>query len=102
MHNEIQLARLVPMKVHIWAFSRLQQGSRDDSSVSLKSRIREAQREAAKRVKSDPRRHAGDKDASAMISPKNVIEDEVKEAVPTVEEIRTALLRKSANGRKTQ
>lgn len=70
--------------------------------MSLKSRIREAQREAAKRMKPDRRRHASDKDASAMISSRNIVEDDVKVAMPTVEEIRTALLRKSANGKKTQ
>ena len=70
--------------------------------MSLRSRIREAQREAAKHVKLDPRRHASDKDASAMIGSKNVAEDEMSEAMPTVEEIRIALLRKSAAGTETQ
>jgi len=49
------------------------------SSVSLKSRIREAQRAAAKRMKPGPPRQ-----------------------MPTVDEIRAALLRKSANGKKPQ
>jgi len=47
--------------------------------VSLKSRIREAQRAAAKRMKPGPPRQ-----------------------MPTVDEIRAALLRKSANGKKPQ
>ncbi|HVB79245.1 MAG TPA: hypothetical protein VNE82_04755 [Candidatus Binataceae bacterium] len=69
--------------------------------MSLRSRIREAQREANKRAKPDPRHHFGDKGASAMISSKKDAEDEIKEAIPTVEEIRTALLRKSENGKRT-
>jgi hypothetical protein len=76
--------------------------NQDDSSVSLRSRIREAQREAARRVKLDSRRKAGDKDVPAKISSQDATEDEMKEATPTVDEIRTALLRKSANGRKAQ
>jgi len=36
-----------------------------------------------------------------MISSKKDAEDEIKEAIPTVEEIRTALLRKSENGKRT-
>ncbi len=70
--------------------------------MSLRSRIREAQREAAKQVKPDPRRHGSNKDAFAKISPKDVAEDEMSAAMPTVEEIRTALLRKSANGKGTR
>jgi len=69
--------------------------------VSLKSRIREAQRAAAKRLKPDPRRDAGGKDAAAMMGSKDGAEDEMKEAAPTVEEIRIALLRKSTNGKST-
>jgi hypothetical protein len=69
--------------------------------VSLRSRIREAQREATRRVKPEARRHASDKDASAVIGSKEIVEDEREEAMPTVEEIRTALLRKSENGKGT-
>jgi hypothetical protein len=70
--------------------------------VSLKSRIRAAQRETARRVKAALHRNARDKDVSAKISSKYATEDEIKETVPTVDEIRTALLRKSTNGRKAQ
>jgi hypothetical protein len=91
----------MPSKEHIRPFS-IRRRTKDDSNVSLKSRIREAQREAARRVKPAPRRHAGDKDAPAKISSQDATENETKEATPTVDEIRTALLRKSANGRKAQ
>ncbi len=37
-----------------------------------------------------------------MISSQDPVEDEMKRATPTVDEIRTALLRKSANGKKTR
>jgi len=70
--------------------------------VSLKSRIREAQREAAKRMKRDTRRNAGDKDGAPIFGSKDGVEDEMREAMPTVEEIRIALLRKSTNGKNTQ
>ena len=66
--------------------------------MSLKSRIREAQQEAARNLKHDPRLKA-DKDVAARISPQDATEDEIKAATPTVDEIRTALLSKSANGR---
>lgn len=56
--------------------------------MSLKDRIREAQIEAAKRLKVDSRRNGG----------RGTDGDESEEA-PTVEEIRLALLRKSANGK---
>jgi hypothetical protein len=65
--------------------------------VSLKSRIREAQQEAARHLKHDPRLKAG-KGVAAKISPQDATEDEIKAATPTVDELRTALLRKSANG----
>jgi len=67
--------------------------------VSLKSRIRDAQREAARRGKSGPRRHAGGKGASAIFDSKDGIDDESEETTPSVEEIRLVLLRKSANGK---
>jgi hypothetical protein len=59
--------------------------------VSLKDRIREAQIEAAKRRRPDPRRNGSGKDAAAA--------DGDPPQAPTVEEIRLALLRKSANGK---
>jgi hypothetical protein len=80
---------------HPWA-------GKDDSSVSLKSRIREAQGEATTGAKPDTRNHAGDKGVFAIISSKKNVEDENQEAVPTVEEIRTTLLRKSTNGKNSQ
>lgn len=67
--------------------------------MSLKSRIREAQREAAKRGKSDPQRHVGSKAASAVFGSKDVIDDESEDMTPSVEEIRSVLLRKLANGK---
>ena len=70
--------------------------------MSLKSRIREAQREAARRFKPNRGHNAGDEDAPAKLSSQDATEDEMKQAMPTVDEIRTALLRKSANGRKPQ
>lgn len=69
--------------------------------MSLKSRIREAQREAANRIKPDPRRKTGGKDAAAMNGSDDAADDETREATPTVEEIRVALLRKSTNGKHT-
>jgi hypothetical protein len=70
--------------------------------VSLKNRIREAQREAAKRVKRDERRIASDKNGAAMSGSNDGFDDEMKEAMPTVEEIRVALLRKATNGKNIQ
>jgi hypothetical protein len=70
--------------------------------VSLKSRIREAQREAAKRMKRDTRRNASDQDGTRIFGSKDGIDDEMNDAMPTVEEIRIALLRKSTNGKNTQ
>jgi hypothetical protein len=67
--------------------------------VSLKSRIRNAQREAARRGKSDRRRHVGGKGAWAIFGSKDGIDDESEQTTPSVEEIRSALLRKSANGK---
>ena len=67
--------------------------------MSLKSRIRDAQREAARRGKSDPRRHLAGKVASAIFDSKDGIDDESEETTPSVEEIRLALLPKSANGK---
>ena len=67
--------------------------------MSLKSRIRDAQREAAKRGKSDPRRQVGGKGPSAIFGSKDGIDDEPEETTPSVEEIRLALLPKSANGK---
>lgn len=82
---------------------RPREGSRDGSSVSLKSRIREAQREAAKRMKRDTRRNARDQDGGTPIfGSKDGVDDEMNDAMPTVEEIRVALLRKSTNGKNTQ
>ena len=91
----------MPTKEAIRAFS-VSQRTRDDSNMSLKSRIRDAQREAARRIKPASPRNAGDKDFPAKLSSEDATEDEMKEAMPTVDEIRTALLRKSANGRKPQ
>jgi hypothetical protein len=70
--------------------------------VSLRSRIREAQREVVKRRSLGTRRQASDLDAPVTTSPKSAVEDETYEAMPTVEEIRTALLRKSTNGKRTR
>jgi hypothetical protein len=70
--------------------------------VSLKSRIQEAQREAAKRMKRGARRNARYNGADAMSDPKEGVENEMKIATPTVEEIRVALLRKSTNGKNIQ
>jgi hypothetical protein len=70
--------------------------------VSLKSRIREAQREAAKRVKRDTRRNASEQDGIPIFSSNDGVDDEMNDAMPTVEEIRIALLRKSTNGKNTQ
>lgn len=81
---------------------RPREGSRDGSSVSLKSRIREAQREAAKRMKRDTRRNASDQDGIPIFGSKDGLDDEMNDAMPTVEEIRIALLRKSTNGKNTQ
>ena len=81
---------------------RFQQESKDDSSVSLRSRIREAQREVVKRLSLGTQRPASDQDAPVTTSPKSAVEDETYEAMPTVEEIRTALLRKSTNGKRTR
>ena len=67
--------------------------------MSLKSRIRDAQREAARRGKSDPRRHLAGKGASAIFDSKDGIDDESEQTTPSVEEIRLVLLRKSANGK---
>jgi len=66
--------------------------------VSLKSRIREAQREAPGRIKRESHRDAGDKDVPARTRP-DAIQDEMNEAMPTVDQIRDALLRKSSSGR---
>jgi hypothetical protein len=70
--------------------------------VSLKSRIREAQRDAAKRVKRDERRIASDKNGAAMSGSNDGFDDEMNETMPTVEEIRVALLRKATNGKNIQ
>jgi hypothetical protein len=80
----------------------LEWAGKDNSSVSLKSRIRAAQSEATKGLKRETGRHARNKSVLALISLKKPIEEEIKEVVPTVEEIRTALLRKSANGKNTR
>jgi hypothetical protein len=81
---------------------RRREGTRDGSSVSLKSRIQEAQREAAKRMKRYARRKSSDNGGAAMSGSNDGVDDEMKEAMPTVEEIRVALLRKSTNGKNTQ
>ena len=70
--------------------------------MSLKSRIREAQREAAKRMQRNARRDASGKDGAPIFGSKDGFDDEMNEAMPTVEEIRIALLRKSTNGNNTQ
>jgi hypothetical protein len=70
--------------------------------VSLKSRIREAQREVAKRMQRNARRDASGKDGALIFGLKDGFDDEMNEAMPTVEEIRIALLRKSTNGNNTQ
>jgi hypothetical protein len=80
-------------------YVRFQQEDKDDSSVSLKSRIREAQREAAKRRKPDPRRDASNQ--AAFAGSRKAAEDETDQMPPTVEEIRLALLRKFSNGKNT-
>jgi len=65
--------------------------------VSLKDRIREAQIEAAKRPRPDSRRSRIGKAAAASAKGGGGGDDE--STAPTVEEIRLALLRKSANGK---
>ena len=70
--------------------------------MSLKSRIRDAQREAANRTKRDARRNASDKDDAPIFGAKDDMVDELNDAMPTVEEIRIALLSKSTNGKNTQ
>lgn len=80
----------------------LKWAGKDNSNVSLKSRIRAAQGEANKCPKRGAGRHARNKSVLALINLKKPTEEEIKEVVPTVEEIRTALLRKSANGKNTR
>jgi hypothetical protein len=79
---------------------------KDGLSVSLKSRIRAAQGTAAKRVKPVPDSYPGgdasDDNSPATMSLQDSAKDETSEAAPTVEEIRAALLRKSAAAKKTQ
>jgi hypothetical protein len=70
--------------------------------VSLKSRICEAQREVAKRLKREARRGAGDKNGAPIIGSNDGGDDGTDGAAPTVEEIRVALLRKSTNGKSPQ
>lgn len=48
------------------------------------------------------RRNTSDNGGAAMKGLKDGVDDEMKEAMPTVEEIRVALLRKSTNGKNTQ
>ena len=63
--------------------------------MSLKDRIREAQIEAARRRRLDSRRNSNGKGAASDSKGADGDESEA----PTVEEIRLALLRKSANGK---
>jgi hypothetical protein len=70
-------------------------------SVSLRSRIRAAQGTAATRVKPDPGGDASDENTPATMSLQDSAKDETSEAAPTVQEIRAALLRKSAAAKKT-
>ena len=63
--------------------------------MSIKDRIREAQIEAAKRLRLNSRRNDIGK-ASAASSKDG---DDEESTAPTVEEIRLALLHKSANGK---
>ncbi len=70
--------------------------------MSLKNRIREAQREAANRMKRDARRDSSNKDDTPIFGANDGVDDEMNDAMPTVEEIRIALLRKSTNGKNTQ
>ena len=65
--------------------------------MSLKSRIREAQGEQSERGKPDPGGRGADKRVAAMVSSNEDGGDEIKEAVPSVEEIRALLLRKSTD-----
>jgi hypothetical protein len=66
--------------------------------VSLKDRIREAQIEAAKRLRPKSRR-SGIGKALAAGSKGSGGDDDEQSTAPTVEEIRLALLHKSANGK---
>ena len=66
--------------------------------MSLKSRIREVQREAARRTRSKPL-ETGDADNRDNSGPQSGMDDEPKAAsAPTVDQIRTILLRKHTNG----
>ncbi|HEV7987218.1 MAG TPA: hypothetical protein VGP23_01945 [Candidatus Binataceae bacterium] len=54
-------------------------------------------------MKRDTRRNASDQDGGTPIfGSKDGVDDEMNDAMPTVEEIRVALLRKSTNGKNTQ
>ncbi len=70
--------------------------------MSLKSRIREAQQEAARRLKRQARRGVGDKNGVPIFASNDGGDDGTDGATPTVEEIRVALLRKSTNGKSPQ
>ena len=67
--------------------------------MSLKSRIRNAQREAAKRGKPIRGVRWAAKALRAIFGSKDGIDEEPEETPPSVEEIRSVLLRKSANGK---
>ena len=68
--------------------------------MSLKSRDpHDAQREAARRGKSDRRRHEGAKALRAIFGSKDGSMTSLKRRRRQSEEIRLALLRKSANGK---
>ena len=53
-------------------------------------------------MKRDTRRNASDQDGIPIFGSKDGVDDEMNDAMPTVEEIRIALLRKSTNGKNTQ
>jgi hypothetical protein len=86
----------------MFGYYRRREGSKDGSSVSLRSRIQEAQREAVKRMKREPRCGAGDKNGVPIFGSNDGGDGGTDGATPTVDEIRVALLRKSTNGKSPQ
>ncbi len=75
------------------AFSRTARVARDNSSVSLKSRIREAAKRKPDSLQSTERENGG---------PNLDSDGAIDESAPTVEKIRSTLLRKTANGKDSE
>jgi hypothetical protein len=67
--------------------------ARDNSRVSLKSRIRDAAKRKPDSLHSTETERGG---------PNLDSEEEINESAPTVEKIRTTLLRKTANGKDSE